>query len=176
MIKEIELNNQDTKYTIDTYAYFTGDNFSEIFLSDDSESDYDDYDDYEWEYDHKNIVKDLAIESINHLKEVLIQDLKDQAIIKSIDLISSGSPQYYNYTTDYYIMNVKYDDQLLDEYIKKNSVAFAAYKKDSIIPDDDELYKITFYMDQFYDDDDYIQHMYENKYEIYSNNTKITKK
>ncbi len=176
MIKEIELNNQDTKYTIDTYVYFTGDRFEE------SELDYMDggsltYDDYEWIYDHKNIVNGLAKESIEYLKDLFcLYDGSGQAIIKSIDLISSGSPQYYNYTTDYYIMNVKYDDQLLDEYIKKNSAAFVAYKKDSIIPDEDPLYKITFYIDQFYKDDDYINTIYEKEYEIYSNNVTITKK
>lgn len=170
MIKEIELNNQDTKYTIDTYAYFIGESFDESYLEDEKN-----YDDYNWIYDHKNIVKDLALESIEYLKEILIQDLKDEAIIKSIDLISSGSPQYYNYTTDYYIMNIKYNDQLLDEYIQNNSATFVAYKKDNIIPDHDELYKITFYIDQFYNDN-YLDHMCNSEWEIYNCNTTITKK
>ena len=54
--------------------------------------------------------------------------------------------------------------------------AFDEYKKGVYILDDDELilYMITFYLDHFFDFDDYCSYMTDNDYEIYSNHITIT--
>ena len=98
---QITINSLDLGYTVDTYGMFTGES------TDESESDYyrEEYNltDDEWrsigfDYDHAGIVKSLANSSIQLLDENLIQH--GSGVVTAIDLRSTTSPQFYNYTTE----------------------------------------------------------------------------
>lgn len=164
MIKKITVNNQDCKFTIDTYQTFTDDTFIE------KELEYLnlEYNDLEFKYNNPEIVKQLSLLSLELLKD----SIPDDSVIKNIELESTQSPKYYNYSTDSYNMVISYDNELLNDFIAKNDDSFKDYSKSSIDSQLD-IYKITYYIDKFYNDDDYIMTMFEGVHEIYGNNVEI---
>jgi hypothetical protein len=176
-METIKIDNRDTKYTIDTYGTFNGEGIEDYMLDGDDMANTDgtdgDYDNYDWDFDHAEIIKAFAKNSIDY---ITTEGLPDQKVIQSIEYISSGSPKFYNYTTDYYCMEVKYDGKALEDYLAENTEAFQSYAKECDMEKDALLYKLTFYMDQFYDRDNYIMTMAENEMEIYMENCTVTKK
>ena len=67
----IKINNQDTKYTIDSYQTFTNDSYIEQELEYYNEINNTnlDYDDFDWDYDMQAINKDFADLSFEYLKD-----------------------------------------------------------------------------------------------------------
>lgn len=109
---KITIHNGDTAFYIDTYQHFTYDNTEELIISDyndEHDTDYD-YDHFTWSYDNAGYIKALAEASIEAISEVVLGD-----IVTGIELESTGSPKYYNYSTDYYKASWSYNlDKLLD--------------------------------------------------------------
>ena len=187
----ININNLDTDMVhIDTYQMLTGDNFTDYELETLQEQ-YPEctYDDFEWTYDHENIVKDLAMASIDILSNAI-----DNDIIKSIEYVSSTSPRFYNYTSDSYIMAVTVDEKELNEYIQLNFIELrkilaswtTATKNsewyvteytpiDDINASDLQHASITHILDNCMTEDNYNMAMWEIEMEAYMENTTITK-
>lgn len=173
----ININNLDTeKITIDTYGMFTGDGFEECeldYLQEQNPGT--NYDDYEWTYNHPEIVKDLAHASIEIVRRA-IKYTEYEKIINSITYVSSGSPRFYNYTTDHYIMSVDYNLVELHNYTFKNydDIHAIAQKYNTEVTDEDRLYAaIINILDNCISDDDYKMSMWDAEHEIYSNNVNI---
>ena len=180
---KITIDNRDTENIhIDTYGMLTGDSFIEYeieYLSERDNKSYD-YDDFDWSFDHKNIVKQFAIESIGIIENA-IASTDYEKIITSIELEKSFSPKYYNYTTDGYKMVVEYDEKALERYTEDNHGAileiakkYRAYESD--ITKNDIVYAgIVHIIQNCITSDDYNMDMWEHELEIYSNNVEITR-
>lgn len=175
----IEIDNRDTQNVhIDTYGYFTSESYDECELENLREDYGDvDYDDFEWEYNHENIVKDLADSSIEVIEQAM-KYTEYAEIITAIELVRSFSPRYYNYTTDGYKMNVTYNATKLHEYMSSHydEIVKIASDYSTEINDNDRIYAtIVHILDNCISSDDYNMAMCENVHEIYSENTTITK-
>lgn len=182
----MQINNLDTEnITIDTYQMFNGESFEGNELdgfNEQNETLYT-YDDFNWSYNHKKIVEDLANASIEIL-EHSIKYTEYADIIKSITYVSSGSPKFYNYTTDHYIMNIDFDPEKLQSYSDKNYKEIrekAENYDDTIINNLISVHSMQYaslchILDNCISDDDYKMAMWEKENEIYSENTTITKK
>lgn len=111
---KIIVNSQDLGYagSIDGYQTFDGTGVDDWIIDSYNEAhgtDYS-YDDFEWDYDNAGIVKDLATERAR-----LLQDEVD--IIKSVKVVATGSPKYYNYSTDWADFEIDYNSNAVDVYI-----------------------------------------------------------
>lgn len=122
---KVLVSNKDLVYTIDSYCTFATDDIFE------SESDYFateyklDQNLIDFDFDHAGYVQALALESIS-----LLQDyFKDSKIIKKLELVKSKSPQFYNYTTDSYDMNISYNLTELKKYINTNYENYKEFAK-----------------------------------------------
>lgn len=102
MIRKIIIDNRDLDLSIDTYQGFTGGEF----VSEAIESNH--------EFDMDKVVKGLAERSVAYTQNLI--DNGDE-IIKSVKLLSYGSPSEYNYTTDYYKAEYEIDTEKLEEYV-----------------------------------------------------------
>lgn len=116
-MRTITINSQDLGEvgTIDTYQTFTGDQADENLISyynEEHNTDYD-YDDFEWEYDHAQIVSDLAERRSEFLES------ESPAIHKCIP-VATGSPREYNFSTDYAMFEITYDEDIVWGYIKEH--------------------------------------------------------
>lgn len=174
----IELNNLDSEIiTIDTYQMFNGDSFIESelenFREDGKSSDYDSYD---WKFNHDNIVRDLANNSIN----IILQAIKHEPagkIILDIDYVKSQSPKFYNHTTDSYIMRVTYDVDALAAYCIKHEDEIKSITDTYIHADSPE--NITYaglvhLLNETINEEDYKMAMWEVEWECYAENVEIT--
>lgn len=182
------INNQDLGdiVSIDTYQMFRGDSADEMLMSiynNEHGTDYW-YDNFEWEYDHKQIVKDLANASRKfHLDNTLGPVVKN---IGEIEL--TGSPKEYNFSTDYYECKWEIDEQALETFIERNQADFEQYYRDSgwaehteWREDDDPqkaenilIAKLAFYLQRLYENaDSYNEYMWEVETDIYLDNTKM---
>jgi RecG-like helicase len=169
---KIKLNNLDTNFSIDTYQMFTGDSVYE------SEMEYykDDHnkENIDINFDHKNIVKDLANESINTILSHLNQYEATKDIIKDIVLINSFSPTYYNYTTDSYDMQIDFNSKKLSKWIKENflndnvdELLNKWYLKDK---ENQFCAKLVIFLNTMIDKDSYNMSMWDEESNIYFNN------
>lgn len=173
---KLSINNLDLGYTIDTYGTFTGERIEE------SEVDYynDEYgispDKIEFEYNHPGVVNDLAIKSINILEHNLKGD-----IVKSIKLVKTTSPQFYNYTTDSYVAEWDINYKKLREYIAKSGLFYAWYRENwdylniEFESEDYIVAMLDFYTRNEYEPEGYENDMFEYEWEAWSNNMKPTK-
>src|SRR5690606_36191963 len=71
-------------------------------------------------FDQAQIVKDLATESIGYLDN----EVRDLGIIKSIRLLDTHSPKYYNYTTDNYRMEIDFNVKNLVSWLRENDLLY----------------------------------------------------
>lgn len=170
---KITIDNRDLAYTIDTYGMFTGESVDEM----ESEHYRENYKltDDEWttigfNYDHKDIVKDLAEFSI----DVVTDGLTDY-IVKSVTLLETGSPQFYNYTTDWYTAEWDIDEVQLTKYIANRQSKYTEWVMESEWDlerrKSDEQYNLLAMLDYYtintLDLDSYNEAMWEHEPEIY---------
>ncbi len=180
----IEVNSQDlgNAATIDTYGMFNGETVDDMLIEDYNEehnTDYN-YDDFEWEYDHAQIVSDLAEKRSEFLES------ECPAIHKCVP-VSTGSPREYNFSTDYAMFEITYDDDLVEKFIKENQEDYNRFYRDSgwyshteWRDDDDErkkenieISKLDYYLNKTIDHDTAYYALAEHENEIYMNNTKM---
>lgn len=183
MTTTIDIDSRDLAYTIDTYGMFTGES------TDESESEYyrDEYNltDDEWrsisfDYDHAEIVKALASSSIQLLDENLVQH--GSGIVKAVDLRSTTSPKFYNYTTDSYIATWTVDVKKLENYIKADQAKYNSFERehwysvydshgtDNFKQEDYIVAMLDYYTQTEYSPEDYNMSMFEYESEAYYEN------
>lgn len=186
-MRTITINSQDLGEvgTIDTYQTFTGDQADENLISyynEEHNTDYD-YDDFEWEYDHAQIVSDLAERRSEFLES------ESPAIYKCIP-VGTGSPREYNFSTDYAMFEITYDEDIVWGYIKEHKEDYDTFYRDSgwyshteWRDDDDpqkaenvEMSMLDYYLNKTIDHDTAYYALAEYEYEIYENNTTMTLK
>lgn len=117
-MKTIKMNSQDLGLvgTIDTYQTYKGDSSDDYLIgvyNEEHGTDYG-YDDFEWEYDLEQIVKDLAEVRAKRLEE-------DNSAVSCVKVVKTGSPQFYNYGTDWAIFEITYDDKKVEDYIEEHA-------------------------------------------------------
>jgi len=179
-MKKIVINNLDLEYSIDTYGMFKGDSVDE------SESEYyaeqyqlteDEWRSVSFNYEHKDIVKSLAIESVSNLHNGLVGIV----VLDISKPIKTGSPKFYNYTTDWYIAEWTIDEVQLKKYIlnRFNSyrdwVLQSSWSAESRREDQEIelLAMLEYYALNTYTVDDYNQAMWEQESEIYYNHMSL---
>lgn len=186
-MRTITVNSQDLGdvATIDTYKMFSGESVDEARIehyNEEHNTDYD-YDDFEWDYDHQSIVSDLAEKRSEFLEG------ESPAIHKCVP-VSTGSPKEYNFSTDYAMFEITYDDDLVEKFIKENQEDYDRFYRDSgwyshteWRDDNDEqkvenieMSKLDYYLNKTIDHDTAYYALAEYEYEIYENNTTMTLK
>ena len=178
---KLTLDNRDLLHVhIDTYQMLTGDNFTELELEyqcEELKNDKLTYDDFDWEYDHKQIVEDFAKASI-YIIEQGIKGEDGGDCITAVEYVSSTSPQFYNYTTDGYIMTVTVDTKKINKYIDANHAAIVAivggYNATVISTENMQHAAVCHIINNAITSDDYNMAIWESESEIYSNNTTMT--
>ena len=186
IMKTIEINSQDLgdAATVDTYGTFNGD-FEINTMIDDYNDEYRvingrdyDYDDFEWTFNKDQIVRDFA-----ELRAGFLEN-ESEAIQKVVTL-RTGSPKFYNYSTDYAIYEVTYDDDLVEKYVEKNKEDYDKWYRDSgwyehteWMDDEDRrkeeniaISKLDYYLNKTIDSDTAYYALAEQEYEVYENNT-----
>ena len=117
MLKTVKIDNRDLGLgaTIDTYNTFTSESTEDYLIEDyNSEHGTDcNYDDFEWTYHHDEIVKELAEARAGQLA-------RDIDGIASVKVLSSHSPDYYNFTTDWFVAEFTVETDTLDKIVKDN--------------------------------------------------------
>lgn len=189
------IDSRDLGYTIDTYGMFTGDSVEEgeqEYYADTYGLTEAEWFDFGFDYDHPEIVKALANSSIQLLDENLIQH--GSGIVKAIDLRSTTSPRFYNYTTDGYTADWTIDESKLVDWLNTddNASKFGQFIVDewhefinipsqmtigtlyNVETDDDKLLiaALDFYCRSEYDPEDYEMSMFEHESEAYIENMK----
>lgn len=178
---ELLIDNRDLAYTVDTYGMFTGES------TDESESDHyrETYNltDDEWrtigfDYDHPEIVKALANSSVQLLDENLVQH--GSGVVTAIELRSTTSPQFYNYTTDSYRAFWTIDESKLDAWIDDHFQEYREWLRDESgwdiddvdanIDDKGTVAKLDFWSRNEYDPESYESEMFERESEAYYEN------
>lgn len=124
----LTVNSQDLgdAGSIDTYNQFTGGDIDEQimqFYNEEHGTDYD-YDDFEWNYEHAEIVKDLATERA-HLLE------SEVPAFKSVKVKSTGSPREYNFSTDYAMFEIDYDEDMVEKFVGQDFNKWHEFYHDS---------------------------------------------
>ena len=177
----ITIDNRDTENThIDTYRMLTGESAEEYERENMREDGRDDWNTVEINYNHVEVVNWLANESIEILTQA-IANTKYANIVKSITFVSAGSPTYYNYTTDHYVMDIEVDVVELHNYIAKSYEAIYEKAKsyDASIMDGEVSKEslahsgICHILDNCITADDYNTAMWEKEMECYSENQVI---
>lgn len=182
---KITVNSQDLGYAgdIGTYQNFDGYGVDEMIIegyNQEHGTDYD-YDDFEWDYEHAEIVKDLATE-----RAKLLQD--DVDIIKSVKVIKTGSPREYNYSTDWADFEIDYDSEAVDAYIyqhpeewsdfyRRNWYSAIEWRDDGEVKDEMlQVARLHFYLHHFWKDnwEDY-DPLRDYESDIYWEHTRCTK-
>lgn len=182
-VKTITIDNRDLPYSIDTYAMFTGEHTA------DSEIDWlleqhpglnklltDNGGDLEigFNYNHKEIVKELASSSIAIIEQELHYE-KPQ-VIKGMPVIKkTGSPQFYNYTTDWYVADWAIDLDALKQVTpndwRKQAVDTLEWDANDLDdPDKAVVAQLALYLSSVLSEDDYNSRMWELESDHYLNN------
>lgn len=185
----ITVNSQDlgNAGTIDTYGIYKGEGVDEQIIDDYNEehnTDYS-YDDFDWNYDHKQIVKDLAEYRAKALEN-------DVGIIHSVKVLETGSPREYNFSTDWAMFEIDYDEDEVEKYVKDTKEKYDGWYRDSgwysstEWRDDDDprraenirIAKLDYYLNTkaLPEFDDWYWSVAEHESEIYINNTEVTLK
>ena len=112
------IDNRDTLATIDTYQMFTGESAEEYERENMRENGREDYDTADIDYDMPAIVKALARVSLGYTLEKVREYLNCKDVTATI--IETGSPKFYNYTTDHYVYTPMLPDGILAEYYADN--------------------------------------------------------
>ena len=98
---KIEINNQDTLFTIDTYQTFTGDDNEDMMIEGFGCS----RDILDFDYNHDEIIKCLSQASFEYISGIV----SDSDIINEMRFLRHGSPKFYNYSSDYYVFEIDYN-------------------------------------------------------------------
>lgn len=180
---KLTVNSQDLGHaaSVDTYGQFTGSDVDEQIIqsyNDEHGTDYN-YDDFDWEYDHANIVKDLATE-----RAALLET--EVPAFKSVTVETTGSPREYNFSTDYAMFEIDYDEDMVEQFVTDNTDLWNEFYHDSgwwsqiSWRDDNEetrdlvrMAKLNFYLDDFYRKhwEDY-DPLYDIEYSVYFEHTR----
>ena len=178
----ITVNSQDLgdAGSIDTYNQFTGDGVDESIIqyyNENHNTNYT-YDDFEWDYEHAEIVKDLATERAYLLETELPG-------FKSIKVESTGSPREYKFSTDYAMFEIDYDEKMVSDYINSHPEYVDWYRNSgwySVIEwrEDTEgkqelvrMAQLNFYLNDFYEEHWYdYDPLYDKESDIYWEHTR----
>jgi len=167
--KTIQLNNLDTPYTVDTYATFAGNTYTEMLCND-----YDcDYDDLDYEVNMQRVVVDLAQASIDFI-------LENHDIFSAMQLVRTHIPKFYNYTTDSYVADLTVDLAKLDAWLKANKITtqiiqefsneFRGYPK-TITPSESLDWQVLYYLKQEADADEHNMNLWDAERQIYADHS-----
>ena len=169
----LSINSRDLPYTIDTYSMFTGDNTYEQeieFLDSEYPELREDYPDLQvyFNWNHPKIVEALAGWSTS----IIEHELKGEKWLLSVPIIKkTGSPQFYNYTVDWYVADWNIDVAELDKVVPKDWKEQA--KEDGWSEDDFEkednviVAKMRARMLELLSLDEYHSQMWEHESEAY---------
>lgn len=173
-MQKINLNSNNTPFTVDMYQTFNGDGNDDQIIEAYNEQNNTDYscDDFDWSYNTKAILEGLSNKSIEYIKDNHTDD-----IIIGVELVSTSSPKYYNYTTDSHAAAYQIDDIKLLQYINKNKDDFFNWCKDqpwhidisTDILDDNMLIYYISKLD--IDREDYFYDLYEVSGDLWYENT-----
>lgn len=189
LVIEIESANLPN-VTIDTYTMFTTDHTEENEIEHYNEMNETDlgYDDFDWDYDHAGILKGLAELSVESILGQI-----DTDIIKSIEVLETYSPQFYNFATDSY--NARYTVDLtkleewadsvgfdLDTYVAEHHQSYDGFI--SFIPSAVETDRVAMgiylmiaaYIRATVEADAHNMHIWGGEYEVYAQNITFTAK
>lgn len=180
-VNSLDLGNAGT---IDTYGLYNGETVDDELIEEYNQAHYTqyDYDDFEWDYNHEQIVKDLA--------ELRAQALTDDVdVIQSVKVLETGSPREYNFTTDWADFEIKYNEDAVNKYIEENQEDYDKWYRDS------GWYAATEWMDAddnrrerqirnskldyclnhkiYKEFNDWYYPVAEHEWEVYMNNTKM---
>lgn len=176
------INSQDLGdvATIDTYGLLRGDNVDEWLIDGYNEehgTDYN-YDDFEWDYDHDQIVKDFA-----KARAKFLEDNSD--VIDKCEVETTGSPREYNFSTDYAMFKITYDEQKVNDYVEQHKDDYSTWYRESgwyehtEWRDDDDKQKdenrkiarLDYYLNHTIDHDEALYAMDDVETGIYMENT-----
>lgn len=147
MIKTVEIESRFSWFNIGTYGswfeldYDGQDSSMEIEWQIEEGRIPEDWTDLSWEeqekigeiqYDHDGWLNAIASESIEYVKELVkYADDSFKGIITSLEWDgATSSPCEYNFDTDKYWLEVKFDSDLMERYIANNREAYDQYVKD----------------------------------------------
>lgn len=178
----ITVNSQDLgrAATIDTYNLFTGGDVDEDIIQYYNEqhgTNYT-YDDFEWDYEHAEIVKDLATE-----RAILLET--EVPAFKSVKVKSTGSPREYNFSTDYAMFKIDYDEDMVEKFVGQDFNKWHEFYHDSgwwsqisWREDTEEtrdlirMAKLNYYLDDFYKNQWVDDPLFEKELDIYFEHTR----
>lgn len=181
---KININSQNTPFTVDMYQTFNGDDTVDYILDNENYEKEKSltYDDYNWTYDTKVIHKGLAMASI----EWILNNC-DENIILNIKLDSIHSPRFYNFQTDSYNAIYELDEKRFTEYMTKHTENYnlwannQSYHVPTLATDNDFTATddmLTFYLQNEFNrntiTDDYLQDMFQASDELWHENTDYT--
>ena len=176
------INSQDLGYvaTIDTYNMFDGGDFEDRLIEEYSEKDYKnyEYDDFEWDYDHDQIVKDFAKARAEFLEAA-------SDVIDKCEVETTGSPREYNFSTDYAMFKITYDEQKVNDYVEQHEDDYSTWYRESgwyehteWRDDDDEqkdenrkIARLDYYLNHTIDHDEALYALGDLEAGIYMDNT-----
>lgn len=173
---QIKINNLDTNFSIDTYQIFTGDNVYDMEIE--YQRDENNKENIDINFDHKQVVRDLALQSIETILSGLNKYENIKCIINGINLIDTFSPSYYNYTTDSYDMIIDFNSNNLNKWIKDENKTLDVNEllnKWSLTGKENEYCaKVIVFINEIVDKDSYNIDMWESETEIYYDNILIS--
>ena len=178
---KLTIDNRDLSFTIDTYGMFTGESCDEMereYYRDEYDMTDDESSELQFNYDHQAIVEAFAVASIDLLHNEFVTH---GDIVKDIRLVKTGSPSYYNFTTDYYRAEWTFNSVKLKQWINEHDTEYWAFIHENW---GSEWYKVQengdketqyaamldFYTQTEYDREDYESHMFEHESHVYSEN------
>jgi len=177
---KITIDNRDFEnVTIDTYQMYTGEGAYEMMMEYEEENartEKREFNKYrEVDYNMKEIVKGLANVSIGVLEEA-IKGTPAEKMILEIKLLDTGSPRFYNYTTDWYNAEYTVDTVALDTYINAHTEAIATIMKeytneyDVNLVDNKYHASVCHIINNLIERDDYNMSMWEEEGNLYYEN------
>lgn len=170
----LTIDSRDLAYTVDMYGMFNGEGADEM----EGEWYRDEYgiENIEFDYDAKSVLQALAEYSVG----LLHTEFVGKGIVRSIDLVDTTSPQFYNFTTDAYTAKWDFHSEHLDDYIAEHMDAWWEFQKenwpsmDYSNTDDEYTAKLDFYTRTEYSAEDYMDSMFEFESEAWLENMKPT--
>ena len=171
------INNLNTNFSICTYVMFTGDSTVEMeteYYSSEEGGNYDSKD-IDFTFDHKKIVEGLSKESIRVILDKVGEICDCEGIINDISFLKSYSPQFYNYTTDSYDMEIDFDAAKLRKYVVDNDLMNKVRGTLELWGQRNEVYEamLCVFLNSVIDTDAYNYPMWDAETEIYMNNMEV---
>ena len=124
----IKLNSQDCIFGVGMYeSVLSCNNFIESeldYLADEYGLSIEQCQDLDFDVNTEEALKDFAGVSIDYIKDEIIRDSK---MIKSVKLVDTHSPRFYNYMTDNYTSEFDVNESMLCKFVNKNLAPFKEY-------------------------------------------------